>query len=547
MTFLTKESMQMKQQSLLVKPSFSLNIKRITIMVSFFIMTAFLLTSPIHATVNPRQVYTYEEMTRDIKLLQEQYPEAMSYHSIGKTDYGRDIWAVKIGRGETSILINSSHHAREWLTTNLVMEMLDIYLMFDQKNYQLEGRYVKDLFDRVSIWFIPMVNPDGVTLQQSGLSAFPTKDHQKLIQMNKGSRDFTRWKANAKGIDLNLQYPAEWPSIIHRVHVPQYKNYKGKAPLVTPETKALVAFTDEIKPALSLAYHSSGEIIFWHFKQSNKDTTRDEQFAKLTSQLTGYSLVKPRINPSGGGFTDWFIQKHKRPGLTIEISPYVGERHVPVSSFNKIWNENKSVPLALMDRLVKEMPVKVETINQPMTLFVQTALYTSPSAQSKTTTSLNPQSIHVTTKTGDFYRVKTWLGDRYIKPTRFIMGKREAVSSRYYVKETTKLFDHPFQKDSQLTISAPQHVFVKERLGDWYVVDTRLGLRWIKADNTLPYELEAIDTSLDLTEPTAFYHEIDRGLIGTISPQTVTATMKLGPYYKVKTYLGEKWIKFENN
>lgn len=200
-----------------------------------------------------------------------------------------------------------------------------------------------------------------------------------------------------------------------------------------------------------------------------------------------------------------------------------------------------------MDRLVKEMPVKVETINQPMTLFVQTALYTSPSAQSKTTTSLNPQSIHVTTKTGDFYRVKTWLGDRYIKPTRFIMGKRETVSSRYYVKETTKLFHHPFQKDSQLTISAPQHVFVKERLGDWYVVDTWLGLRWIKADNTLPYELEAIDTSLDLTEPTAFYHEIDRGLIGTISPQTVTATMKVGPYYKVKTYLGEKWIKFENN
>lgn len=58
------------------------------------------------------------------------------------------------------------------------------------------------------MWFVPMVNPDGVTLQQEELKAFPISLHASLLEMNEGSKNFKRWKANAKGIDLNRQYKA---------------------------------------------------------------------------------------------------------------------------------------------------------------------------------------------------------------------------------------------------------------------------------------------------------------------------------------------------
>src|SRR5690606_4848826 len=132
---------------------------------------------------------------------------------VGKSEYGRDIYAVSLGKGEATSFINGSHHAREWLTTNLNMNMIDEYASAYRKNNSIDGFNVRRILNDTTIWFIPMVNPDGVILQQEGLQAYPKSMHNSLIAMNKGSRNFTRWKANIKGIDLNRQYDAGWSTI----------------------------------------------------------------------------------------------------------------------------------------------------------------------------------------------------------------------------------------------------------------------------------------------------------------------------------------------
>jgi hypothetical protein len=298
-----------------------------------------------HDLVNPNQFYTYDEMIIDMKELASHYPGLISYKEIGRSEYNRPIYAIKLGKGNANVFINGSHHAREWITTNLSMDMIDEYATA-YTNGDYLGKYnVRDILNKTTMWFVPMVNPDGVTLQQYGLSKFPSADHWKLINMNEGSTDFKRWKANARGVDLNRQYDADWANIKNNTGKPSWSNYKGTAPVNQKESKTIVNFTNQINPEMAVAYHTSGEILYWNFHQTGSWYDRDHAYAKAIGNMTGYRLIYPGSNPSGGGFTDWFIIKYKRPGFTPELGNYAGNTHVPVSEYPAIWSQNKYVGL----------------------------------------------------------------------------------------------------------------------------------------------------------------------------------------------------------
>lgn len=295
--------------------------------------------------VNPHKTYTYNNMASDIKKLKNAYPDLITYKSVGKSEYGRNIYAISIGKGNATAFINGSHHAREWLTTNLNMYMIEEYAKAYERNSKIGGYSARSILNSTTLWFIPMVNPDGVTLQQHGLQAFPKSTHNSLIRMNNGSKNFKRWKANAKGVDLNRQYNAGWATIKNNPGKPYYENYKGKSPHTAAETKAVLKLVNEINPQIAVSYHSSGRILYWNYKQPPANYSRDHIYAKRIGKLTGYSLVYPGPNPSGGGFTDWFIHTKKRPAFTPEISPYVGPTNVPLSEFPRVWRENRAVGL----------------------------------------------------------------------------------------------------------------------------------------------------------------------------------------------------------
>ena len=74
------------------------------LVILFFVSIILFLTNSLNVTaqtiVQTDKMYTYEMMEEDIKQLKEKYPHLVSYESIGKTHFGRDIWAVKIGNGK---------------------------------------------------------------------------------------------------------------------------------------------------------------------------------------------------------------------------------------------------------------------------------------------------------------------------------------------------------------------------------------------------------------------------------------------------------------
>ncbi|MGG4145389.1 M14 family metallocarboxypeptidase [Paenibacillus algorifonticola] len=376
------------------------------------------------AIINPKQLYSYEIMTRDMKKLAEAYPELIRYRSLGKSEYGRELWLMEIGNGPVNVLLNASHHAREWMTTITVMNMAETMAASAAKQGVWKQLNTADLFDHITFQIVPMVNPDGVTLQQKGLAAFPQQDHAELIKMNKNSRDFKRWKANGKGVDLNRQYPADWDTIRQAEYGPSYKNYKGKKPLEAKEAQLMYNFTKQIKPEIAISYHSSGEIIFWNFKTKASNLPRDRAFVQAYAAMTGYRAVAPEANPSGGGFTDWFITEFGKPALTPEIAPAVGETNVPLSYWDRIWKQHKDTMWLIGTTAYEQamLTEKAKKASATIELTSPVTTYRYPVLNRETASSVKPGVYKVTREKGSWYEIQTsvqgsrWIAKSVAKP-----------------------------------------------------------------------------------------------------------------------------------
>jgi g-D-glutamyl-meso-diaminopimelate peptidase len=323
-------------------------------MFRFFCLIALLslfISEKAQAAVHTKQPYSYEVLQKDLTALKRTYHGKIQIKSIGCSHFGRDIYAVRLGTGEKNILLIGSHHGREWLTSMVLMKMLETYAEAYQHHLPI-GAYSPNILNEVSIWFVPMLNPDGVEIQQNHIHEFP-EEHQKWLRfMNKGKDDFTRWKANGMGVDLNRQYPMDWGSIPKKPKEPSYQFYKGKAPLEATEVVDLTNFVQTIQPSVALTYHTAGREIYWRYK-NGRQIFRDYILAKKVAKLTGYKLAKPPKKATGGGFTDWFIPTYHRPAMTIEISYLVGDRHPPLSVFKEEWKRNKYVGLKVAEEAKK--------------------------------------------------------------------------------------------------------------------------------------------------------------------------------------------------
>lgn len=295
--------------------------------------------------IQPKQSFSHPETGFYLQVFAAMYPEFTELKTIGKSVEGRDIYAIKLGKGKKEILMDGSVHAREHMTTNVILEMLDTYSAHYLKNSNYEGYSPRSLLNNVSIWFIPILNPDGVTLVQSGANG--VKNGQLATKINKGSTNFQAWKANVRGVDLNDNFDSNWDKINSTVKSPSPSGYRGPRVFSEPESRALRDFVLSRDFKGYYSYHSSGQIIYWFNFQKDGQATRDITIARNISSLTGYRIVPPMFIVGTGASTDWFIKQTKMPGLVIEISPYVGNKPVPIANWDSVWKLNRKVGLYL--------------------------------------------------------------------------------------------------------------------------------------------------------------------------------------------------------
>lgn len=247
---------------------------------------------------------------------------------IGHTECGRPIPYFFTGRMNVrQILICGATHAREYVTTSLIMLLIERSLIKPP--------------DNLGVWFVPMVNCDGAELAIHGATSISDIKRRAFLKEINGGSDFSLFKANANGVDINNNFPARWGQDPAAKRVPATSGYIGKHPESERETRALINFSSRVKPALVISYHTKGEVVYWDFDL--KGARRRDFFAKarMLSRALGYPLVGN--GNSVGGYKDWLIETMGIYAYTVEVGDDSLTHPIGCEQLGDIYDQNKEI------------------------------------------------------------------------------------------------------------------------------------------------------------------------------------------------------------
>ncbi|MCR2802943.1 M14 family metallopeptidase [Paenibacillus soyae] len=291
--------------------------------------------------INPVRNYNYAALRADLQTLQAVYPFLLR-SSIGRSVMGKEMPEIRIGRGSKRVHFNSSIHANEWITTPVIMRFMNEYALALTNSTDIRGLNMYEQYLQTTLSIVPMMNPDGVNLVIDG----PPNEEpfaSEAVRINNGSYDFSGWKANIRGVDLNKQFPALWErDAVIGPQEPAPRDFSGTAPLTEPEVQHLAALTRERDFVRVLAFHTQGNVFFWGFE--GLEPPESAVLAREFADVSGYRAV--RDAGSTAGYKDWFIQDWRRPGFTIELG--TGANPLPLSQFGPIYDSSLGIMLAAL-------------------------------------------------------------------------------------------------------------------------------------------------------------------------------------------------------
>ena len=293
--------------------------------------------------------YDYNILKNDIRSLKEKY-NIFLIGDIGKSVLGKKINFLKLGNGKKKILINASHHGNEWISSLVIMMFVEKYLQL-KINYvdNYKSYNVNELWKNSTLFVVPMVNPDGVELAIHGNNLEMSSEYQKMWINYEGK--FECWKANIRGVDLNLNYPygfeqAKINKAKKGVVSPGPRDYTGENPLSEPETIAMYDFTKLNKFDITISLHSQGKEIYW---DAGKDKMEEAyKLGAFFEKVSGYKLTKPQYESSFAGYKDWSVHELKNIGYTIELGQGEEGKSLDLKQADTIYSDVEEIFLKVL-------------------------------------------------------------------------------------------------------------------------------------------------------------------------------------------------------
>ena len=238
----------------------------------------------------------------------------------GKSILGRTLWCLTLGSGSPRVLYVAGHHAMEWLTGNLL-------LAFAAGEERLP---------QGTLYFVPCLNPDGAELQIRGTTPSCLLAERQRA-MNGGAPDFRHWQANARGVDLNHNYPAgfeEYRAVERELGIlgGAPTRYRGEYPLSEPESAAMLSLISMLAPDGVLSLHTQGRELF--FGAGAPRTTH--LWAEILGRRVGYRAGHPTGAAAYGGLSDTLAEMGI-PAVTVEVG--LGENPLPQASLPALYRE----------------------------------------------------------------------------------------------------------------------------------------------------------------------------------------------------------------
>ena len=254
--------------------------------------------------------------------------------TFGRSVMGRPLRYLAFGEGERTGIFTAAHHANEWITAPALLR----YVGSLAGAYARGDQEAQNIYQNTRLYFIPLVNPDGVDLVTGALDEGFYSERAQEIAAGYPDVPFPNgWKANIRGTDLNLQYPAGWDQAKEIKFAqgwvsPAPRDYVGASPLSASESRALYSLTRQLSPKLALALHTQGEVIYWQYQGYAPEDA--EELAGKLAAASGYALDTVPDESSFAGYKDWVIDSLDTPAFTVECG--LGESPLPLEQLGSI-------------------------------------------------------------------------------------------------------------------------------------------------------------------------------------------------------------------
>lgn len=153
--------------------------------------------------VQTNKNYHYSVLMHNINELERAYP-FLKIGEIGYSVLGKKIPYIKIGNGTREVLYHGGIHSNEGITSLLLMKFVEEFCKSYIFNTTIYGYFAQDLFSKVSLYIIPMVNPDGIDFVTGNVKR-NTNIYQNYVTI---ARQYPNipfpdgWKANFNGVSF---------------------------------------------------------------------------------------------------------------------------------------------------------------------------------------------------------------------------------------------------------------------------------------------------------------------------------------------------------
>ncbi|MBN1389103.1 MAG: hypothetical protein JXA22_00515 [Candidatus Thermoplasmatota archaeon] len=333
--------------------------------------------------------FDYNTMTEYLQFLEQTRSDIVKLWSMGKTHEGRDLWCLKLSDNpgleddggvtvEENVLLVGAHHGNEWISYEVPLYVLS-FLVNNYGGGGVNGSISTYIVDNREVYFIPMVNPDGVQYSHEvDRNWRKNREPNYLIEFGPGGLLSPDVVPLSYGVDINRNYGWAWhESGGSNVLVTSGSSYRGPPDNVdddgdaiipidvrpgyiplgpdegvdedpwdgidndgdgkvdedpaggfsSAETIAIRALGDSHHYPVAITYHSYSELVLWPWGNT-PEPTRDaevmEQLGTRMAEMNGYAPMQGYdLYPVTGEFNDWFYSQYGTFGYTFEI----GDRH----------------------------------------------------------------------------------------------------------------------------------------------------------------------------------------------------------------------------